>query len=164
MKRSGFTMIELIFVIVILGILASVAIPKLAATRDDAKISKALNEISMLKNDLSSYYTSAGTFGGTKSNVTNVDLYTNANCQAANKVGNGTALNTNGGTTYYYCVPKNGNNGMEPALAFTLNDTNGQFTVVNTNPAGTIATTIQGTDAYQAVAVSEQFGGQRVNY
>ena len=37
--RSGFTMIELIFVIVILGILASVAIPKLAATRDDAEIS-----------------------------------------------------------------------------------------------------------------------------
>ena len=35
MKR-GFSMIELIFVIVILGILASVALPKLAATRDDA--------------------------------------------------------------------------------------------------------------------------------
>ena len=38
MQRTAFTMIELVFVIVILGILASVAIPKLAATRDDAKI------------------------------------------------------------------------------------------------------------------------------
>lgn len=38
MKRMAFTMIEIIFVIVILGILAAVAIPKLSATRDDAKI------------------------------------------------------------------------------------------------------------------------------
>ena len=38
--KNAFTMIELIFVIVILGILAAVAIPKLAATRDDAQVSK----------------------------------------------------------------------------------------------------------------------------
>jgi len=43
--KSAFTMIELIFVIVILGILASVAIPKLAATRDDAKIANLAQQI-----------------------------------------------------------------------------------------------------------------------
>ncbi len=36
--RRALTMIELIFVIIILGVLASVALPKLAATREDAKI------------------------------------------------------------------------------------------------------------------------------
>jgi len=39
MKRAAFTMIELIFVIVILGILAAVAIPKLAGVQDDALVS-----------------------------------------------------------------------------------------------------------------------------
>ena len=40
-KKKAFTMVELIFVIVIIGILASIAIPRLAATRDDAEIVRA---------------------------------------------------------------------------------------------------------------------------
>ena len=60
--KKGFTMIELIFVIVILGILAAVAIPKLALTRDDAEISKTASNIQTLISDLGSYYTSQGEF------------------------------------------------------------------------------------------------------
>jgi len=37
MKRSAFTMVELIFVIVIVGILASISIPKLSGVSDNAK-------------------------------------------------------------------------------------------------------------------------------
>ena len=40
-NRKAFTMIELIFVIVVIGILSAVAIPKFAATRTDAQITKA---------------------------------------------------------------------------------------------------------------------------
>ncbi len=60
MKR-GFTMIELIFVIVIIGILAVIAIPKLTATRDDAKISTELQNLSTCIQDISSAYTATGT-------------------------------------------------------------------------------------------------------
>ena len=56
--RKGFTMIELIFVIVIIGILAAVAIPKLTATRDDAKVSADVASLKQVLNNLQSKYTS----------------------------------------------------------------------------------------------------------
>lgn len=46
-------MIELIFVIVVLGILAAVAIPKLAATRDDAIITKGQSQLSAIRSGIS---------------------------------------------------------------------------------------------------------------
>jgi len=50
--KSGFTMTELIFVVVIIGILASIAIPRFSATRDDALISKARNTVATIRNAL----------------------------------------------------------------------------------------------------------------
>lgn len=41
MKRAGFTMIELIFVIVILGILSAVALPKFVGVSEQANVGKA---------------------------------------------------------------------------------------------------------------------------
>ncbi len=58
--KKAFTMIEVIFVIVIIGILAAVAIPKLAATRDDAVISAIVSNARLALGDFEAYYTSQG--------------------------------------------------------------------------------------------------------
>ncbi len=50
--KKAFTMIELIFVIVVIGILATVAIPRFAATRDDAEIAKAIATIGAVKSSV----------------------------------------------------------------------------------------------------------------
>jgi general secretion pathway protein G len=68
-------MIELIFVIVLLGILASIAIPKLSTTRDDAEVAKAAEEIRTFISDLTAYYTGHGRFDevGKMTNISVVD-------------------------------------------------------------------------------------------
>ena len=66
--RKGFTMIELIFVIVILGVLASVAIPRLAATRDDAEVAKAATNLTTAVSDITAYYTAKGSFTSSQKN------------------------------------------------------------------------------------------------
>ena len=50
--KNAFTIIELVFTIVIVGILAAVAVPRLAATRDDAEITKARTMVASIRNAL----------------------------------------------------------------------------------------------------------------
>ena len=59
--NRAFTLIELIFVIVIIGILAVIGIPKLSATRDDAKRVVELNNIANCIKDIANSYTSRHT-------------------------------------------------------------------------------------------------------
>jgi len=51
-KKNAFTMIELVFVIVVLGILAAVAMPKFAATRTDAQISKGRADVASIRSGI----------------------------------------------------------------------------------------------------------------
>jgi len=65
-NKAGFTMIELIIVIVVIGILASIAIPKFADLEATAKIGATQGSLGALRSALAIQYANSVTTGTTK--------------------------------------------------------------------------------------------------
>ncbi|MCI7463860.1 MAG: type II secretion system GspH family protein [Campylobacter sp.] len=128
--KKGFTMIELIFVIVILGILASVAIPRLAATREDAEISAGVANIRTLLSDANAYYVAKGNFNGAKwKDFTNAPLKdSNGNAIDA-KVGAVGSITSSGGTKTFLAV--GGKNCLQVGIRDSAESTYIAFAPVN---------------------------------
>ncbi|MDE6886549.1 MAG: type II secretion system GspH family protein [Helicobacteraceae bacterium] len=57
MKKAGFTMIELVFVVVILGVLSAVAVPRFLLSREDACYAKLRADLSETQTVLTREYT-----------------------------------------------------------------------------------------------------------
>ncbi|PHS34086.1 MAG: hypothetical protein COA92_03390 [Sulfurovum sp.] len=54
-NKKAFTMIELIFVIVVIGILSAIAVPKFAATRGDAVMTKAKTTVASVRSAVATH-------------------------------------------------------------------------------------------------------------
>jgi len=139
MKRTAFTMIELVFVIVVIGILSAIAIPRLSATRDDAQVAKGRSDVSAIRSAIvserqgrllrgDSAYTAALDDGTTAAGQTLFDG--NATTPllqygiiSANS--NGHWMKT-GAAAYTYQV-------MGDAVAFTYTQATGAFDCTHTN-------------------------------
>ena len=147
MKRSGFTMIELIFVIVILGILAAVAIPKLAATRGDAEISKMSTNAATVVSDVGAHYTAQGSMGANWYDMTNVSLET--------------AVGTSADGTTAVATDVLLTDGTNTCVTFSISDAN--LTVsVPAAPTGTICTAVAAN--VDSLVKTHSFGGACVSY
>jgi general secretion pathway protein G len=160
MKRSGFTMIELIFVIVILGILAAVAIPKLAATRDDAKIATKVQEGTAVVSEIGAYYTAHGAFT-TVSQMTNVQLSSDG---TQNILGGAEDLNS---TNEVFLTDGKGI-GCVSYKTIANGSPDGNLTVTSLTGASTICTAIRKAmddrNISSAAGITHKFGGGNVTF
>lgn len=56
MKNCGFTLLEIIIVIIIVGVLASLALPRLFSTVEDARLAEAWTSVSSIRHAMERYY------------------------------------------------------------------------------------------------------------
>lgn len=153
-SKRAFTIIEIIFVIMIIGILALIAIPRLVATYDDAKVSVALNRVGTLINDLSAYYTTNDYYSPKLREMTNV-----------NDVNYTTPWNpiSQRGVLTYYTLDNDSN--FEPCILFSLQNQEGNLTVSNIlNPTGEICKTLQSVYTYKQLVGTKLVGGNRIQF
>lgn len=146
-KREAFTMIELIFVIVILGILAAVAIPKISATRDDANVARSLSEMGISLADFSSFYTASGSFGKV-SDMTRV-------------IFDDMTKDLKSGGSIGFLTAKAG--GTESCASFVFTS-DGNITISSASASGTVCKNLQATDMFKKLSKTHQVGGERVKF
>ena len=89
-NKSGFTLIEIMIVVIIIGVLASLALPKFFSTVEYSRSQEALSGIATVRGGLERYYVSKGNSytGATTSNIDTGDpLKGQANAHFALTVG-----------------------------------------------------------------------------
>ena len=78
-SESGFTLIELVIVIVILGILASVAIPKYEDMREQARVATLKGQVGSVRSALSIQYARSSLNGAPAFPVLNGTIFADGN-------------------------------------------------------------------------------------
>jgi general secretion pathway protein G len=73
-KRSGggFTLIEILLVVVIIGILAAIVVPRLTGTREDANIAKAKQEMATFRDALARFELDTGKYPTTEQGLISI--------------------------------------------------------------------------------------------
>ena len=84
MWKTGFTLVELLIVVVILGVLAAVAIPQFSSNTEDAKLSAIDTSLAEMRNAIELYYHQhSATYPGAKKHTDGTAVTTTAQADTA---------------------------------------------------------------------------------
>ena len=124
--KKAFTIIELIFVIVALGILAMVALPRLAGSKEDAEIARVKAEIAAIRSAIQTHR------GANLLKQNGSGYPDDLTARRIEEITNGTKLSQK-----YWSVSRDGNE-LNVTIAgrtatFTYSSTTGRLTCENTN-------------------------------
>lgn len=125
--KKAFTIIELIFVIVALGILAMVALPRLAGSREDAQIARVKAEIAAIRSAIQTYR------GANLLKQNGRGYPDDLKATTIEEITNGTKLGI------HWSVNREGNQltvtiAGRPPVTFDYNSDTGRLTCQNTDP------------------------------
>ncbi len=83
LDTAGFTLVELLIVIVLLGILAAVVVPQVSVSTDDAKLQTLRTDLTQLRGAIEVYYAQhTDTYPGANA-ITGAAAASNAECETA---------------------------------------------------------------------------------
>ena len=123
--KNGFSMIELIFVIVIIGILATIAIPKFNEPLKESRIYKASEEVSMIRAGIANVLNDNLMEGNNtcpvlEKNINDNYVFEGVLQKPIAKNANGIEWNTNDGKKYTLSI-----NGISTTFEYDDNASNG---------------------------------------
>ena len=116
MKKNGFTMVELIIVVAIIAVLASIIMPKMSGARDKGKLSACKGNLKALAVAIEMYANdNGGSYGGTW-RVVNASHFLVTS-------GYSKVVQCPLGNNYWTCAPYAGYNPAVPYMIWCMSDT-----------------------------------------